>query len=444
MDATYVKARIDHQVVSRAVVIATGVTAEGGREVLGADVGDSEDTVFWTAFLNGLKDRGLAGVDLVISDAHRGLQASIRKTMQGSGWQRCRVHLLRNILAHVPRGQAGMVAAFVRTIFAQPDADTARRQLREVATRLERSLPKAAGVLADAEDDVTAYAVFPRHHWRKIWSTNPRERVNKEIKRRTNVVGVFPNDDAVLRLVGPILAEQHDEWQTSDRRYLTMNNATVLDLEQPITLELEAAQRKYHRRGPHRNTPLDGTLPLTADSGGTMSQPREGLSGFDIRLQTDWFAIRTLHADEVGLTYVAWFEDPVVQRFIALRPKSDTLAELREFVECHDARGDSLLLGIFSEDGRHVANLKHEPIDLEQRTAILGVLIGDPAWRGRELFAEVFAPTSVLLRERFGISTVLLGVDGENTAAIAAYERSGFRRSSREEGADLWMECRFQ
>ena len=241
VDATYVKARVDHQVVSRAVVIAIGVSAEGVREVLGVDVGDSEDEVFWTAFLTSLKDRGLGGVDLVISDAHRGLQTAFRKTMQGSAWQRCKVHLVRNILSHVPRGQAEMVAAFVRTIFAQPDAVATRRQLREVANRLERSLPKAAAVLADAEDDVTAYAAFPRHHWRKIWSTNPLERVNKEIKRRTNVVGVFPNDDAVLRLVGAILAEQHDEWQTSDRRYLTMSTATVLDLEQPITLELEAA-----------------------------------------------------------------------------------------------------------------------------------------------------------------------------------------------------------
>jgi len=238
LDATYVKARVDHQVVSRAVVIATGVTFEGGREVLGVDVGDSEDEVFWTAFLTSLKDRGLSGVELVISDAHRGLQAAIRRTMQGSAWQRCRVHLMRNILSNVPRGHAEMVAAFVRTIFAQPNAEQARRQLREVATRLERSLPKAAAVLADAEDDVTAYAALPRHHWRKIWSTNPLERVNKEIKRRTNVVGVFPNDDAVLRLVGAILAEQHDEWQTSDRRYLTMNHATGLDLAQHLTLEL--------------------------------------------------------------------------------------------------------------------------------------------------------------------------------------------------------------
>jgi putative transposase len=204
-------------------------------------VGDSEDAVFWTGFFTSLKDRGQSGVKLVISDAHLGFQASVRRTMQGSAWQRCKVHLVRNILSHVPRGQAEMVAAFVRTIFAQPNAEQARRQLREVATRLERSLPKAAAVLADAEGDVTVYAAFPRHHWRKIWSTNPIERVNKEIKRPTNVVGVFPNDDAVLRLVGRVPAEQHDEWQKSDRRYLTMNRATVLDLEQTITLELEAA-----------------------------------------------------------------------------------------------------------------------------------------------------------------------------------------------------------
>jgi len=207
-------------------VIATGVTAEGGREVLGVDVGDSEDAVFWTALRMSLKDRGLAGVNLVISDAHRGLQAAIRKTMQGVGPARCRVHLMRNILSHVPRGQAEMVAAFVRTIFAQPNAEQVHRQLREVSTRPERSLPKAAAVLADAEDDVTAYAAFPRHHWRKIGSTNPLERVNKEIKRRTDVVGVIPNDDAVLRLVGAILAEQHDEWQTSGSRYLTENSSS--------------------------------------------------------------------------------------------------------------------------------------------------------------------------------------------------------------------------
>ncbi len=142
LDATYVKARVDHQVVSRAVVIATGVTAEGGREALGVEVGDSEDAVFWTGFLTSLKDRGLAGVELVISDAHRGLQASIRRTMHGSAWQRCRVHLLRNVLAHFPRGQAEMVAACVRTIFAQPDVDAARRQLREVAPASNAHCPR--------------------------------------------------------------------------------------------------------------------------------------------------------------------------------------------------------------------------------------------------------------------------------------------------------------
>ncbi len=261
LDATSVKALVDHQVVSRAVVIATGVTAERGHEFLGVDVGDSEDAVFWTGFLTSLKDRGLSGVELVISDAHRGLQAAIRKTMQGSTCQRWHVHLPPGVLAHFPRGQAEMVAAFVRTIFAQPNAEQARCQLREGATRFERSLPKAAAGLADAEDDVTTYAVFPRHHWRKVWSTNPLEGVNKATKWWTNVVGVFPVDNAVLRLIGRVPAEQHDEWQKSGRRYLTMNRATVLDLKQHLTRELETAAHELRRRGTHRNTPLDATLP---------------------------------------------------------------------------------------------------------------------------------------------------------------------------------------
>ena len=263
LDATYVKARVDHQVVSRAVVIATGVTAEGGREVLGVDVGDSEDAVFGTAFLTGLKDRGLAGVDLVISDAHRGLQASIRKTRQGSGWQRCRVHLMRNILAHVRAGRPRWSPRSSERSSREPCAEQTRRQLNEIVAHLETSLPKAAAVLADAEDDVVAYATYPRHPWRKIWSTNSLERVNKETGRRTNVVGVFPNDQAVLRLVCAILAEQHDKWQTSHRRYLTMNNVTTLELDQSITLKLKAAERGGHRQRPHQNPPLNGTLPST-------------------------------------------------------------------------------------------------------------------------------------------------------------------------------------
>jgi putative transposase len=228
VDATYVKARVNHQVVSRAVVIATGVTADGNREVLGVDVGDSEDELFWTAFLRSLRERGLTGTMLVISDAHAGLKAAITRVMQGAAWQRCRVHLMRNLLATVPKGQAEMVAALIRTIFAQTNADKTRAQLRQVATSLEHNFPKAAELLLAAEHDVTAYAVFPRSHWRKIWSTNPLERVNKEIKRRTNVVGVFPNDDAVLRLVGAVLSEVHDDWQVADRRYLSEGSMAAL------------------------------------------------------------------------------------------------------------------------------------------------------------------------------------------------------------------------
>jgi putative transposase len=242
LDATYVKARVNHQVVSRAVVIATGVTADGNREVLGVDVGDSEDELFWTTFLRSLKDRGLAGVRLVISDAHAGLKAAAARVLQGAAWQRCRVHLMRNLLATVPKGQGEMVAALVRTIFAQTDAEATRGQLREVVGHLEGRFPKAAALLAEAEHDVTAYAVFPRAHWRKIWSTNPLERVNKEIKRRTNVVGVFPNDDSVIRLVGAVLAEVHDDWQVADRRYLSEGSMALLTA--PPTEEIDTTDTR--------------------------------------------------------------------------------------------------------------------------------------------------------------------------------------------------------
>jgi putative transposase len=242
LDATYVKARVNHQVVSRAVVIATGVTAEGNREVLGVDVGDSEDELFWTTFLRTLKDRGLGGVQLVISDAHAGLKASIARVLQGAAWQRCRVHLMRNLLATVPKGQSEMVAALVRTIFFQADAETTRARLREVVAGFEGRFDKAAALLAEAEHDVTAYATFPRTHWRKIWSTNPLERVNKEIKRRTNVVGVFPNDDSVIRLVGAVLAEVHDDWQVADRRYLSEGSMALLTA--PTTDEIDTTDTR--------------------------------------------------------------------------------------------------------------------------------------------------------------------------------------------------------
>ena len=229
LDATYCKARVDHRVVSQAVVVATGVAADGRREVLGFDVGDSEDGAFWTAFLRGLKTRGLHGVQLVISDAHAGLRAAIEAVLLGAAWQRCRVHFLRNVLAQVPKGHAEMVAAAIRTIFAQPDAAHVREQLDTIAGMLGRQLPKVETMLREAAGDITAFADFPVSHWKKVWSTNPLERVNKEIKRRTDVVGVFPNPAALLRLAGSVLVETHDEWQVSERRYLSEGSMALLD-----------------------------------------------------------------------------------------------------------------------------------------------------------------------------------------------------------------------
>ncbi len=229
LDATYCKARVDHRVVSQAVVVATGVAADGRREVLGFDVGDSEDGAFWTAFLRSLKTRGLGGVQLVISDARSGLKQAIEAVLIGAAWQRCRVHFLRNVLAQVPKGHAEMVAAAIRTIFAQPDPGHVREQLDTIAGMLGRQLPKVETMLREACIDVTAFADFPVSHWKKIWSTNPLERVNKEIKRRTDVVGVFPNPAALLRLAGSVLVETHDEWQVSERRYLSEGSMALLD-----------------------------------------------------------------------------------------------------------------------------------------------------------------------------------------------------------------------
>jgi putative transposase len=229
LDATYCKARVDHRVVSQAVVVATGVATDGRREVLGFDVGDSEDGAFWTAFLRSLKTRGLHGVQLVISDAHTGLKTAIEAVLIDAAWQRCRVHFLRNVLAQVPKGHAEMVAAAIRTIFAQPDTAHVREQLDTIAGMLGRQLPKVETMLRDAAPDVTAFADFPVSHWKKVWSTNPLERVNKEIKRRTDVVDVFPNPAALLRLAGSVLVETHDEWQVSDRRYLSEGSMALLD-----------------------------------------------------------------------------------------------------------------------------------------------------------------------------------------------------------------------
>ena len=240
LDACFCKARIGgdrrgrgSRVAAQAVVIATGVSADGRREVLGFDVGDSESGAFWTAFLRSLKARGLHGVQLVISDAHTGLKTAVASTLIGASWQRCRIHFGRTLLAAVPTGHGDMVAAAVRTIFAQPDAGSVRRQLDVIAGMLGRQFPKVETLLRDAACDITAFADFPTEHWKKIWSTNPLERVNREIKRRTDIVGVFPNPAALLRLTGAVLSEIHDEWQVSDRRYLSEKSMTLLANPKP-------------------------------------------------------------------------------------------------------------------------------------------------------------------------------------------------------------------
>ena len=242
LDATYINVRDDElgQVVSRAVVIATGITATGQREVLGVDIGDSEDETFWTKFLRSLKKRGLGGVRLVISDAHEGLKAAIRKCFQGATWQRCRVHYARNLLAKIPKAHTEMVAAAFRSIFALGDPAEIEHRYDEVTDLLDsHGFTNAATSMRSARTDVLAFRTFPRGHWRKIWSNNPLERLNKEVKRRSNVVGIFPNDTAVIRLVGAVLADQHDEWAIA-RRYLS--EASMAELNQPRDTENHQAE----------------------------------------------------------------------------------------------------------------------------------------------------------------------------------------------------------
>jgi transposase-like protein len=243
LDATYCKARVGRRVVSQAVVVAVGVAADGRREVLGFEVGDTESQPFWTTFLRSLKARGLGGVQLVISDAHTGLIAATQTVLQGAAWQRCRVHFMRNVLANVPKTAGPMVASIIRTIFAQPDAQHVHQQFDEVARMLTRSHPKVAGMLEGARDDLLAFTGFPQQHWRQVWSTNPLERVNKEIKRRTDVVGTFPNPAALLRLAGHVLIEQHDEWDGADRRYFSEHSMKLLNTttEEVAIPELTAA-----------------------------------------------------------------------------------------------------------------------------------------------------------------------------------------------------------
>lgn len=235
LDALYVKVRVNHRIVSLAVVLAIGVRETGERELLGFAIGASEEAAFWLSFLRHLVQRGLRGVQLVISDSHEGLQAALNQVLAGATWQRCRVHFMRNVLAHIPHGDKSMVAAALRTFFAQPNRQAAGQQLQEVVRAMAPRWPKAAQLVAEAEEDVLAYMAFPPEHWTRIYSTNPLERLNKEVKRRTNVVGVFPDEAAAVRLIGAILLEQADEWEV-DRRYFSQESMRRLTEPEPLLL----------------------------------------------------------------------------------------------------------------------------------------------------------------------------------------------------------------
>ena len=237
LDATYLKARQDGRIVSVAVIIAVGVNGAGRREVLGLAIGASEAEVFWTDFLRKLTRRGLRGVKLVISDAHEGIKAAVSKVLSAS-WQRCRVHFMRNVLAHAGKQGRRVVAAFIGTAFAQDDAGAAKAQWRQVADQLRARVPKLAALMDEAETDVLAYMTFPATHRPKLHSTNPIERLNGEIKRRTDVVGIFPNEDAITRLVGAILLEQNDEWAVQRARYMSLE--TIAPLSNDPILMLSA------------------------------------------------------------------------------------------------------------------------------------------------------------------------------------------------------------
>jgi transposase-like protein len=248
------KVREGGRIINIATVIAVGVNADGHREVLGVDVITTEDGAGWLAFLRGLVARGLAGATLVISDAHAGLVDAIASTLVGATWQRCRTHYMRNLLTRVPKSAQSMVATLVRTIFAQPDATSVWAQHARVVEQLTEKFPDAATHLADAGADVLAFTAFPKEHWRQIWSNNPQERLNKELRRRTDVVGIFPNRDAVIRLVGAVLAEQHDEWAVA-RRYMSVELLTKArlrvidgDLEEVTQHAPDRSQLEQHPR----------------------------------------------------------------------------------------------------------------------------------------------------------------------------------------------------
>jgi transposase-like protein len=235
IDATYVKVRQNGRIVSVAVIIAVGVNSDGRREVLGMTIGASEAETFWTEFLRQLARRGLRGVKLVISDAHEGIKAAVSKIFTAT-WQRCRVHFMRNVLAHAGKSGRRVVAAFIATAFAQDDAPAASQQWRRIADQLRIKVPKLAKLMDDAEPDVLAYMTFPVQHRTKLHSTNPIERLNREIKRRTEVVGIFPNEAAITRLVGALLLEQNDEWAVQRARYMSLETVAQTGNDAAVSL----------------------------------------------------------------------------------------------------------------------------------------------------------------------------------------------------------------
>jgi transposase-like protein len=240
LDALVLKCREGGRIVNVACLVAVGVNDDGHREILGLDVVTAEDGAGWLAFLRSLRARGLKGVELVISDAHPGLKDAIASVLRGASWQRCRTHFIRNLLTRVPKAAHGIVATYVRTIFAQPDAESVRAQHARTVEHLRSRFTKAAQMLDEAAEELLAFTAFPKEHWRQIWSNNPQERLNREIRRRTDVVGIFPNREAIIRLVGAVLCEIHDDWAVV-RRYMT------------ITREEEETEQKALKPAPKKH-----------------------------------------------------------------------------------------------------------------------------------------------------------------------------------------------
>ncbi len=240
IDATYLKVRRGGRIVSVAAIIAVGVNADGRREVLGLEIGTSEAEPIWTEFLRKLTRRGLRGVKLVVSDAHESIKTAVSKVLNAT-WQRCRVHFMRNALAHAGKSGRRVVSAFIATAFAQETPEAASTQWRSVADQIRPKVPRLANLMDDAENDVLAYMTFPKQHWAKLHSTNPIERLNGEIKRRTEVVGIFPNEDAIIRLVGALLLEQNDEWAVQRSRYMTLE--TIAQMSDDPLISLPAVAR---------------------------------------------------------------------------------------------------------------------------------------------------------------------------------------------------------